>query len=269
MNIFEAIVLGIVQGLTEFLPVSSSGHLVLFQQLFGIEGEMVVTFDVALHVGTLLAVFVVYWKRILEMIRHPFSKLPVFLVLGTIPTVIIALLFKDAIEGYYASGSLLGPGFVFTGLILIGAEKIGNGRKDLENMKLVDSLLIGAGQGLALMPGVSRSGMTITTGLALGLDRGFAADYAFLLSIPAILGGALLDVLDVVRGDTTAVASIGILPLVVGVAVAAVTGFLAIKVMLAAVKKMKLKYFAWYVMALGILIIIAQLFFKEQFSWLG
>ncbi|HOK43209.1 MAG TPA: undecaprenyl-diphosphate phosphatase [Thermoclostridium caenicola] len=269
MNIFEAIVLGIVQGLTEFLPVSSSGHLVLFQQLFGIEGEMVVTFDVALHVGTLLAVFVVYWKRILEMIRHPFSKLPVFLVLGTIPTVIIALLFKDAIEGYYASGSLLGPGFVFTGLILIGAEKIGNGRKDLENMKLVDSLLIGAGQGLALMPGVSRSGMTITTGLALGLDRGFAADYAFLLSIPAILGGALLDVLDVVRGDTTAVASIGILPLVVGVAVAAVTGFLAIKVMLAAVKKMKLKYFAWYVMALGILIIIAQLFFKEQFPWLG
>jgi len=269
MNIFEAIVLGIVQGLTEFLPVSSSGHLVLFQQLFGIEGEMVVTFDVALHVGTLLAVFVVYWKRILEMIRHPFSKLPVFLVLGTIPTVIIALLFKDAIEGYYASGSLLGPGFAFTGLILIGAEKIGNGRKDLENMKLVDSLLIGAGQGLALMPGVSRSGMTITTGLALGLDRGFAADYAFLLSIPAILGGALLDVLDVVRGDTTAVASIGILPLVVGVAVAAVTGFLAIKVMLAAVKKMKLKYFAWYVMALGILIIIAQLFFKEQFPWLG
>lgn len=269
MNIFEAIVLGIVQGLTEFLPVSSSGHLVLFQQLFGIEGEMVVTFDVALHVGTLLAVFVVYWKRILEMIRHPFSKLPVFLVLGTIPTVIIALLFKDAIEGYYASGSLLGPGFVFTGLFLIGAEKIGNGRKDLENMKLVDSLLIGAGQGLALMPGVSRSGMTITTGLALGLDRGFAADYAFLLSIPAILGGALLDVLDVVRGDTTAVASIGILPLVVGVAVAAVTGFLAIKVMLAAVKKMKLKYFAWYVMALGILIIIAQLFFKEQFPWLG
>lgn len=269
MNIFQAIVLGIVQGLTEFLPVSSSGHLVLFQQMFGIEGEMVVTFDVALHVGTLLAVFTVYWKRIWEMIRHPFSKLPVYLVLGTIPTVIIALLFKDAIEGYYASGSLLGPGFVFTGLVLIGAEKIGNGRKELEHMKLADSLLIGAGQGLALMPGVSRSGMTITTGLALGLDRGFAADYAFLLSIPAILGGAFLDVLDVVRGDTTAVASIGIVPLVVGVAVAAVTGFLAIKVMLAAVKKMKLKYFAWYVMVLGILIIIAQLFFKEQFPWLG
>jgi len=269
MNLFEAIVLGIVQGLTEFLPVSSSGHLVLFQQLFGIEGEMVVTFDVALHVGTLLAVFAVYRKRIREMLRHPFSKLPVYLVLGTIPTVIIALLFKEAIEGYYASGSLLGPGFVFTGLVLIGAEKIGNGRKELEHMKLVDSLLIGAGQGLALMPGVSRSGMTITTGLALGLDRGFAADYAFLLSIPAILGGAFLDVLDVVRGDTANVVSIGIVPLVAGIAVAAVTGFLAIKVMLAAVKKMKLKYFAWYVMALGILIIIAQLFFKEQFPWLG
>lgn len=269
MGLFEAIVLGIIQGLTEFLPVSSSGHLVLFQQVFGIEGDIVVTFDIALHVGTLIAVFAVYWKKIWEMIKHPFSKLPMYIVLGTIPTVIIALLFKDTIEGYYASGSLLGPGFVFTGLVLIGAGKIGNGRKNIQEMKLVDSLLIGAGQGIALMPGVSRSGMTISTGLALGLERGFAADYAFLLSIPAILGGAFLDVLDVVRGETTAVISIGIIPLLAGVAVAAVTGFLAIKFMLSVVKKMKLKYFAWYVMALGILIIIAQVFFKEQFPWLG
>lgn len=269
MTLLEAVVLGIIQGLTEFLPVSSSGHLVLFQQLFGIGGDMALTFDVALHVGTLAAVFAVYWKRIWEMIRHPLSKLPVYIVLGTIPTVIIALLFKNAIEGYYGSGSLLGPGFIFTGLVLIGGEKIGNGRKNLKEMKLSDSLLIGAGQGLALLPGVSRSGMTITAGLALGLDRGYAADYAFLLSIPAILGGAFLDVLDVVRGDTAAVMSIGIIPLVAGVLAAAITGFLAIKIMLAAVKKMKLKYFAWYVMALGILIIIGQLFFKDQFSWLG
>jgi len=269
MNIIEAVVLGIIQGLTEFLPVSSSGHLVLFQQLFGIKGDMALTFDVALHVGTLCAVFVVYWKKIWEMIKHPFSKLPVYIVLGTIPTVIIALLFKDAIEGHYAGGALLGPGFIFTGLILIGAERIGNGRKDIKEMKLMDSLLIGAGQGLALMPGVSRSGMTITTGLALGLERGFAADYAFLLSIPAILGGAFLDVLDVVRGETAAITSIGIVPLVAGVTAAAVTGFAAIKVMLSAVKKMKLKYFALYVIVLGILVVIAQVFFREQFPWLS
>ena len=119
------------------------------------------------------------------------------------------------------------------------------------------------------MPGVSRSGMTITTGLALGLERGFAADYAFLLSIPAILGGAFLDVLDVVRGETAAITSIGIVPLVAGVTAAAVTGFAAIKVMLSAVKKMKLKYFALYVIVLGILVVIAQVFFREQFPWLS
>jgi len=269
MTIIEAVVLGIIQGLTEFLPVSSSGHLVLFQQLFGIGGDMALTFDVALHVGTLLAVIMIYWKRIWEMLMHPFSKLPVYLVLGTIPTVIIALLFKDAIEGYYASGSLLGPGFIFTGLVLLGAERIGNGRKDIREMKLTDALLIGTGQGLALLPGISRSGTTISSGLALGLERGFAADYAFLLSIPAILGGAFLDILDVVRGDTAAIESIGTIPLVAGVAASAVTGFLAIKVMLSAVKKMKLKYFAWYVLVLGILVIIARTFFRDQFPWLG
>jgi len=269
MTVFEALTLGIIQGLTEFLPVSSSGHLVLFQQLFGIGGDMALTFDVALHVGTLLAVIAIYWKKIWEMLKHPFSKLPVYIVLGTIPAVIIALLFKDAIEGYYASGSLLAPGFIFTGLVLLGAERIGNGRKDIERMKLTDALLIGTAQGIALMPGVSRSGMTITSGLALGLGRGFAADYAFLLSIPAILGGALLDVVDILKGETAAIESIGIIPLITGVAAAAITGFAAIKVMLSAVKKMKLKYFAWYVLALGILIIIARVFFRGQFPWLG
>lgn len=269
MTVIEAVVLGIIQGLTEFLPVSSSGHLVLFQQLFGIGGDIALTFDVALHVGTLLAVFVVYRKKIWEMIRHPFSKLPVYVVLGTVPTVIIALLFKDAIESYYASGSLLGPGFLFTGLVLLGAERIGTGRKELEEMKLTDSLLIGAAQGLALLPGVSRSGMTITSGLALGLERGFAADYAFLLSIPAILGGAFLDVLDVIKGESAAIENIGTVQLVAGIAAAAVTGFLAIKVMLSAVKNMKLKYFAWYVLALGTVIIIARIFFIDQLPWLG
>ncbi len=269
MTIFEAVVLGIIQGLTEFLPVSSSGHLVLFQKLFGIGGGMALTFDVALHVGTLLAVFAVYWIKVWDMIKHPLSRLPLYLVLGTVPTAIIGFLFKDAIEGYYASGSLLGPGFIFTGLVLLGAERIGNGRKDIKEMKPTDALLIGTGQGLALLPGISRSGTTISSGLALGLERGFAADYAFLLSIPAILGGAFLDVLDVLKGETVAIESIGIIQLVAGVAAAAATGFLAIKVMLSAVRKMKLRYFAWYVLVLGILVITARIFFREQFPWLG
>jgi undecaprenyl-diphosphatase len=269
MSILQALILGIVQGLTEFLPVSSSGHLVLVQQLFGVDGTMVVTFDVALHFGTLIAVMVIYWQRIIEMIKRPFAMLPMYLVLGTVPTVIIALLLKDAIENTYSSAALLGPGFIFTGAVLIIAEKMGSGRKGLTEMKPMDSILIGVGQGVALLPSISRSGMTITTGLALGLERGFAADFAFLLSIPAILGGTLLDVVKVVKGETAAISAIGTVPLIVGVVAAAVTGFLSIKLMLTAIKKAKLKYFAYYVVVLGTLIIIGQVFFKDFMTGIG
>lgn len=269
MDIFEALILGIIQGLTEFLPVSSSGHLVVFQKLFGVDDAIVVSFDVALHFGTLLAVFILYWKKVLEMIKKPFGKLPMYLVLGTVPTVLIALLFKDTIEGTYASAALLGPGFIFTGITLVVAEKIGTGKKGLKELKPVDPILIGIGQGISLIPSVSRSGMTVTTGLALGMERGFAADFAFLLSIPAILGGTFLDVMKVVKGDTAALSAIGAAPLAVGVVAAAITGFFSIKIMIAAIKKMKLKYFAYYVFLLGALIIIGQLFFKETMAGLG
>jgi undecaprenyl-diphosphatase len=269
MNIFEAFILGIVQGLTEFLPVSSSGHLVIFQQIFKTDTGIALTFDVALHFGTLLAVLFVYWKKVCEMIRHPFAKLPMFLILGTVPTIVITLLFKDMIESTYGGTALLGPGFIFTGLVLIGAEKIGNGRKEIKEMKASDTLLIGVGQGIALLPSISRSGMTISTGLALGLERGFAADYAFLLSIPAILGGMVLSAYDLIKGDAAAISSVGAAPFAIGIVAAALTGFLAIKVMLKAVKKIKMKYFALYVIVLGLLIIIGRIFFKDALNWLG
>lgn len=264
MTTFEAFILGIVQGLTEFLPVSSSGHLVIVQQLFQIDPLVVVTFDVALHFGTLLAVLFVYWKKVWEMIKRPFAKLPMYLILGTLPTVIITILFKDAIESTYGSTLSLGPGFIFTGLILFVAEKVGNGRKGIKEMTPTDTLLVGVAQGMALLPSISRSGMTITTGLALGLERGFAADFAFLMSIPAILGGMVLSAYDVLKGNSVAISTIGVMPFIVGIAAAAITGLLAIKIMLKAIKKMKLKYFAWYVIILGALILIGQLFFKDS-----
>lgn len=268
MNLLDAIILGIVQGLTEFLPVSSSGHLVLAQKLLGVDETAVVTYYVALHFATLFAVIVIYWKKVIEMIRRPFSKLPVQIVVATIPAIIITVLFGDFIENSYASSVLLGPGFLFTGLALIISEKIAAGKKDLKELKTSDSLIIGLGQGVALLPSISRSGMTITTALALGLEKGFAADFAFLMAIPPILGGALLDGLDIVKGQSTALESIGALNLIAGMIAAGVTGFFAIKLMINAIKKTKLKYFAYYVIVLGILIIIGQLFFKDIAGWL-
>lgn len=269
MNLFEAIILGVVQGLTEFLPVSSSGHLVFFQRLLGVKEEAVLTFSVFVHVATLFAVVFVYWKKIFEMIRRPFSKLPVQIVVATVPAVVLTLLIGDLIESTYVNPVVLGPGFIFTGLALLFSEKVGNGKKGLEELKTTDSLLIGTAQGIALFPAVSRSGMTITTSLALGLERGFAADFSFLMSIPPILGAALLDGIDVVKGNTASFESIGIVNLLAGMIAAGITGFFAIKIMLAAVKRLKLKYFAFYVILLGTVIIAARIFFKDSLNWLG
>ncbi len=268
MTLLEAILLGIVQGLTEFLPVSSSGHLVLVQKLLGIDlssgpsRAMIMTFYVALHLATLFAVIIHYWKKVREMLLHPFSKLPLQITVSTLPAVLLTLLLGDAIEGTYLSSVLLGPGFIFTGLAIYFAEKLGNGRRGLNELRTSDSLMMGAAQGIALLPSVSRSGMTITTALALGLGKEFAADFSFLMSIPPILGGVLLDTVDMIKGNNLPLEAIGFENLLAGMAAAGITGFLAIKLMLAAVKKMKMKYFAYYVFILGALIIGAQIFFK-------
>ena len=168
----------------------------------------------------------------------------------------------------FSSKAFLGIGFILTGIAIILAEKASNGQKEIKEMKTTDSLLIGAAQGLALLPSISRSGMTITSALGLGLKKEFAADFAFLLSIPAILGAAVLEGLDVVKGESAPLESIGFWPLLLGMAAAFVTGYFAIKIMIQAIKKMKLKYFAFYVFTLGGLIILAQLFFKNALSWL-
>lgn len=265
MNLVQAVILGIVQGLTEFLPISSSGHLVLVKKLLKIDlsseaaNAMIMTFYVALHFATLFAVIFFYWKKVMEMIRRPFAKLPMQIVAATIPAILLTFLFGDFIEGTYVSSTLLGPGFIFTGLAIVFAERMATGQKGLKELKTTDSLMIGAAQGIALLPSVSRSGMTITTSLALGLEKGFAADFSFLMSIPPILGGALLDGLDIVKGNTVSLESIGVVNLIAGMIAAGLTGFLAIKLMLTAVKRMKMKYFAYYVFALGAIIIIGQL----------
>lgn len=259
MSVFKAIILGIVQGLTEFLPVSSSGHLVLLQKIFNIE-EGALTFDIALHLATLVAVLVVYRKKIFEMIKNPFSKLPLYIVLGTIPIVVFGLLLKDLIESFFETGATLGTGFIFTGLILMYAENAGEKKRTVDEMNVKDPLLIGTSQAVAMLPAVSRSGMTISAALALGIERKTAADFSFLLSIPAILGAVVVDVYEAVKTGGTGLAEIGAAPLAAGMIFAAVSGFIAVKSMLNLIQRKKLKYFSYYLWIIGAFVLADQLF---------
>jgi len=273
---FEAIILGLVQGLAEFLPISSSGHLALIQGLFGIEGESVLLFAVLLHVGTLVSVFICYWKDIWELLvelvvtvkdlctgnglrldERPVRKLGVMIIVATIPTGIIGLLFNDIFEGLYSSFVAIGIGFIITGVLMFLAERMGGANRGIENMNFRNALFIGTLQGIAICPGISRSGSTLIGGLTTGLRREFAVKFAFLISIPSILGSVVLEVPDAVKaGLDPGLAG----PIVVGMLVAAVSGFVAIKTMIKIVSDKKLSYFSYYVWALGVVTIVLGLF---------
>jgi len=249
--------LGIVQGLTEFLPVSSSGHLVLLQRVLGIE-EGALFFTIMLHMGTLLSVILVFWKDIWEIIRKPFDKMTALLVAATIPTVVIALLFKDAVEEAFRSAATLGIGFIVTGVILWTVDSLKPGQRKLKEMSWKGAVFIGMAQGLALFPAISRSGSTLAAGLALKLNRKSAARFSFLMSIPAILGSVIYQMKDVMNSGL----EIDVIPVAVGTIAAAASGFLAIKFMLDMISKRSLKIFSVYVFVLGALVLVDQMVLK-------
>ncbi|MGN0733629.1 MAG: undecaprenyl-diphosphate phosphatase [Emergencia sp.] len=276
MTYFEAIILGLVQGLAEFLPISSSGHLALLQGLFGIEGESVLLFAVLLHVGTLVSVFVCYWRDIWELIvelcitvkdictgkglrlkERPVRKLGVMIIVATIPTGIIGVLFNDIFEGMYSSFIAIGIGFIVTGVLMFLAERMGSANRGIEHMNFRNALFIGTLQGVAICPGVSRSGSTLIGGLTTGLKREFAVKFAFLISIPSILGSVVMEVPDAVREGLDP-GTIG--PVIAGMVIAAVSGIIAIKSMIKIVSDKKLSYFSYYVWVLGIITICLGLF---------
>ena len=264
MTLFEASVLGLVQGLTEFLPVSSSGHLVLVQKLFGLEGD-VLTFDIAVHLATLIAVLVIFRTDILSMIRRPFDKLPLLLVVGTLPAVAVGLIFKDIIADLFASGASLGIEFIFTGAILLVADRMHGREKKLEQTTWLDALVVGACQAIAILPAVSRSGLTLAGALFAGLNREAALRFSFLLSIPAILGGAVFDLKDVVKDPSLLDAGGGIAPILLGGLIAGIVGYFSIRFMLKVFQKASLAVFSYYVFALGAIILTDQLFFGKVF----
>ena len=262
MTILEAIILGILQGLTEFLPVSSSGHLVLLQRIFGLE-EGVFTFIIVVHVATLIPVLFVYYNRIKSLVKNPLQKLTFLLFLGTVPTVIAALLLGDFIDTLF-SGNFLAFGFAVTGIALILTDYSKGGSKNLETMTRWDGLIVGLSQALAIMPGISRSGATIAGAVSRDLDRESAVNFSFLLSIPAIAGATVLEVMHMFRGQTD-VAFVLTAPVVIGFFAAMISGYFSIKIMLRIVAASKLRYFAYYLILLAVLIVGDQIFFNLVF----
>ncbi len=263
MSVIQAIILGIIQGLSEFLPVSSSGHLVLFQKLFGLN-EGTLTFSIVLHVGTLIPVLIVFRKEIFALLKNPFQKTTYLLVLATIPAVLAALFLDDYIEKLFNGGSFLALGFFITGLLLLYADTANVGRKTEKEMSYTDGLIIGVIQACAITPAVSRSGSTITAGLFRGLSRETAARFSFLLSIPAIAGATVLELKKIVTGEVS-VEGFELLPTVFGFLAAVISGYFAISFMLKLIKACKLKYFSYYVFALSALILVDQFITKIFF----
>jgi len=261
MTWFEALILGIVQGLTEYLPVSSSGHLAIGSYLFGIDGADNLAFTVLVHVATVLSTFVVLWSEIDWILKGLFkfkmndeTRYFLNIVVSMIPIGIVGLFFKDKVEEIFGSGLLIvGCMLLLTATLLIFSYYAKPRQKEKISWK--DALIIGIAQACAVMPGLSRSGSTIATGLMLGNKKESLAQFSFLMVIPPILGEALLDVLKMVKGEDVA-GGIDTLPLVVGFVAAFVSGCLACKWMINIVKRGKLVWFGIYCAIVGVVVIL-------------
>ena len=275
MTLLNALILGIIQGVAEFLPISSSGHLSIAQNLLGlgVEGTDDVFFDVLLHLGTLAAVFAAYWTDIREMVLEffrmigdvaggrspqkipPARRLIVLIVVGTLPLFLI-LPIKDLVEGLYSNTFFVGGALLVTGLLLYFCDRIRKGRKNERTATMADVLVVGLGQAVATCPGISRSGMTISMGCFRGMERRFAVRFAFLLSIPAVLGANILQIKDVAGAGV----DVKLLPAyILGVAAAAVSGYLSIRLVRMVADKGRFGAFACYCWAAGAITVVLSL----------
>ena len=263
MTWWQAIILGLVQGLGEFLPISSSGHLVLFQNIFNINGDELL-FDSLMHLGTLIAVFIVLWKDIWEILKQPFRKVTLNIIIATIPAVIVALFFEDFINEAFG-GSYLGWGFLLTAVILVLTTIVKNSNKDndLDAITTKQSLAMGIMQSIAILPGISRAGATICGGLYTKGNRDAVTRFSFLMAIPAILGSLVFmvkDIAEIGSSETIILSNV-----ILGMVAAAVAGILSLKVMIKLVKEGKLWVFGIYVFILGSLVLIDQYFLHIVF----
>lgn len=274
MTYLTAFLLGLVQGVAEFLPISSSGHLAIAQNLLHIEGAGSVPefFDVLLHLGTLIAVFAAYWKDICEMVVEFFRgigdlahrstpspvpsarRLILLIIVGTLPLFAV-LPIRKAVQGLGDNMVFVGAALIVTGFLLFLCDQVRKGHKTERSATWLDALLVGVGQAVATLPGVSRSGMTITAGCFVGYERRFAVRFSFLLSIPAVLGANILSIGDAVKAGINGAE----VPMyLVGVVTAAVVGYLCIRLLKYVADKGRFGAFAYYCWAVGILTLVLQ-----------
>ena len=263
MNWFEALLLGLLQGLTEYLPISSSGHLAIGSALFGIEGEENMAFTVLVHVATVCSTLVILWKEIVWIFRDLFkfkmnagTKYAINILVSMIPIGIVGVFFKDKVEAIFGSGLVVVGCCLLVTAALLAFSYYAKPRQK-EHISLKDAFIIGLGQALAVLPGLSRSGTTIATGLLLGNKKEKLAQFSFLMVIPPILGEALLGCVDMISEGTAAVmGNISATALIVGFLSAFVAGCAACKWMINIVRKGKLIYFAVYCAIAGVLTLI-------------
>ena len=273
MDILQGIIIGIVQGLTEFLPVSSSAHLVFVQNLLGVESSL--AFDTFLHLGTLIAVLWYFRYDIYKMLKSwwlsigdilqgrfkegfysdPYKRLAWYVILATIPVGIVGVLFEDSVDALF-SGALYVPAFFLfvTGTILYLSQRMTSGEINYDTITKKEALFMGLGQACAILPGLSRSGTTIAAGLTIGLDKEFAAKFSFILSIPAILGAFILQVKDI--GSAM---DVNFLPVFLGFVAAIIAGYLAIKWMLDLIQNRNLDIFAYYCWLMGLIVFMGSI----------
>lgn len=276
MELLKAVILGLIQGVAEFLPISSSGHLAIFKHVLDFETDTGLLFDVLLHLGTLAAVFVAFRKDIFELVKEgfsiigqffkssylrlfkreawqpvvttPYRRFVMLVIVSTIPTGIMGILLSDAINA--ASATLIVPGIflLINGVQLLISDRLPDGTKTEADVSYTRAAVVGTAQGVATFPGISRSGTTITACLACGFSREFAVKYSFIMSIPAILGALVLELLD---ASSLAITGTEMLNYLVGTIVAGIVGYVCIKTMLVVVRGKKFKYFAYYCFAMG------------------
>ena len=272
MSYFSAIIQGLIQGFTEFLPVSSSGHLSLYQYFTGTSSEESLLFSVMLHFGTLAAVIIAFWPTVWQLLIEflsifadlftgklfkgypkPYRRMLYFLMLSCVPLLVVPFV-QNFIKGFSTDNSIIAEGcfFLITALLLTLADRAVKGIKTARSMTAQDSVAIGVAQVFATLPGISRSGSTISAGLLMGLDRSFAVSYSFILGLPAILAAGLLDVKDILE---TGELGVPVGPALVGMAVALVAGLLSIKLVKYLVSSDKFGIFAWYTLILGVLVL--------------
>ena len=262
MNPIQAALLGLVQGIGEFLPISSSGHLLLGRMVLGLDIDQnsgaYHMLDILMHVGTLIPVLIVFWKDWWAILKNPFkSKTLLLLFIASMPTLVVKIIFDDFIDGAN-TGWFLGVSFVLTAVFLLVAELVSARRKARADQPgFLHAIIMGCMQGVALLPGISRSGSTLAGGLLSGLNRKSAAKFSFMMSAPAIAGALLLEGKDALENGWFK--ELELLPTLVGVVVAGVSGYLAIRFMLKLISNVSLNWFALYVAILGVLFLVLQL----------